>query len=209
MTTASSARTRTRLVFLDAARDELAATGELRPERVAERAGRSTAAFYKHFPTKNDALAAAFGQTLERQVTDGLATLDVERLIEHGLEPVLRDLLLTLVRFQRRELPLYREGLAAVPRSEAVREVFKHWEGTLLAGLARFVVLGQRIGRIRPGDADALATAWLVQVQGWHNPHLLGLEEGSVIEDRLVGAVVAMLAPDAPAAPADGGEANA
>jgi AcrR family transcriptional regulator len=164
---------RTRALLAAATRDELAATGAFTAERVAGRAGTSPATFYAHFPTKDEALVAAFGLVLDELVSRTNAVLGIERLLDEGLGGTCTALVSELVGVFSADALVFRVALARLHDSRPLRELYRRSEAASLAHLEQFVVRGQAAGLLTDGPADEVAELVLVLCQGVNNPRLL------------------------------------
>jgi AcrR family transcriptional regulator len=174
---------------------EIAESGSFSAERVAARAGTSVATFYSHLPTKDVALTAAFEAALDDLVSVVDARLTVEALLGSGLETLANDFVdATLAFFAERSL-VFRCALARIPEHRPLRETYRAHQAEAFSRYARFVELGQAAGKIRAGDPEALARAFLVLSQGLNNPLALGLAPSDPLRAELAGLVVALLAP--------------
>lgn len=193
-----SQRTLARLV--ECTGQEIAESGSFTAERVAARAGTSVATFYSHLPTKDVALAAAFDATMDDLVELVEARLAGEASLEDGLEAFARDFVdASLAFFADRSL-IFRCALARMPECRPLREVYRAHQAQAFSRYARFIETGQAAGKVRPGDVEALARAFLVLSQGLNNPLALGLGEGDPLRAELAGLVQALLAPNSAAA---------
>ncbi len=168
--TARSRRTRAALV--GGLRAELRTAGGFTAETVAERAGCSAATFYSHFGTKNDALAAAFTQTLD-DLVDGIdLRLSVDALTR-DLEATIRDFVDWQADFFRLETLVFRTALSQLPSHRVLRDAYRRAEERTLELLTdRFTDLGDA-GTISTGDPALLAEAFMVASQGINNPRAL------------------------------------
>ncbi len=175
--TARSRRTREALV--DAVLAELRDSGSFTAGPVAARAGCSAATFYAHFPTKDDALAEAFGAVLDELVDRSASRFAVGPGIVHPLTGTRGptrfwlDVVDDLVEFFGREHLVFRSALARLPEHRPLRQSYRRAERHMLEVLRRFVVAGQADGVVPCGDPDQLATTLLVVAQGCNNPRLL------------------------------------
>lgn len=197
--TARSRRTRTTLVA--AVRDELRRSGAFTGESVAERAGCSPATYYVHLPTKDDALAAAFGLVLADLDALGARLFDLDRLEAAGLERWCGDVVRDTTRFFATESLVFRAALARLADHPALGRAYRATEGAALRRLRGLVVAGQDRGLVAAGGADERAEAVLVLVQGLNNPRLLRRAAPPPLFEALAGALRALL--DGPA-PGDG-----
>ncbi len=187
-----SQRTLARLV--ECTGQEIAESGSFTAERVAARAGTSVATFYSHLPTKDVALTAAFNAAMDDLVEVVEARLTGEALLD-GLERFARDFVdASLAFFAERSL-IFRCALARMPECRPLREVYRAHEAQAFSRYARFVEMGQAAGKVRTGDVEALARAFLVLSQGLNNPLALGLAESDPLRAELAGLVLALLKP--------------
>ena len=167
-------RTRTRLI--EATCDELSESGSFTAERVAKRAGTSVATFYVHLPTKEVALVAVFERVMGELVSVVNQNLKVERLLESGLETLMGEFVQASIVFFSERMLVMRAGLAALPESRELRQVYRQHEGLAFEGFARFIALGQSAGQIRSGPTEELARTFLILSQGLNNPLLFDAE---------------------------------
>lgn len=180
--------------LVDAARDSVRRHGVLLPDAVAETAGVSPATLYTYFGSKDALLAAAFDAALG-EIGDELSrTLNIERLLEDGLESVTRRLVRTVVKHFTQDARVVRLAIARLPESPEVVEVYKKRGDEQLALIGRFVKLGIAAGKVRDGEVPALSRAVMVQLQGLQNPIVLHSGAGPVV-DEICRVVHLLLAP--------------
>lgn len=178
--------------LIDAVRAVARDTGALAPEAIAERASVSPATFYTYFSSKDEALAAAFDvvlSDLHNQVRDGL---NVEQLLETGLESVIRDTVRVVVRGFAHDARVFRLAISRLPESELIQEVYRQHEVQVLEHLARFIRLAQSAAKVRDTDPDRLARVLLIVLQGLQNP-LLQQPGASPLADEIAAMVVGLL----------------
>jgi AcrR family transcriptional regulator len=180
---------RTYDALVEATRAVIASTGSFSAETVGTRAGMSQATFYSYFPSKDDALAAAFDRVLTELDAAGALALDVERLLDAGLQTVLEEAVTGVLDVFRDNALVFRLALVRLPESKAIRDVFRRRERDGYEILRRFVELGQKAGGIRKGDTDRLATILLITLQGLNNPILLQRSD----DDPTLCDIVSML----------------
>lgn len=186
---------RTRLRLIEATCEELSETGSFTAERVAQRAGTSVATFYVHLPAKDVALAAAFGRVMEELVSVVEGHLQVERLLEQGLEALIRSFVEASIDFFSTRSLVLRCGLAKLPESRELRHVYREHQALAFAHFTRFVSLGQAAGRIRAGSVPLLARTLLVLSQGLNNPLVLDDEVRAQLPGELTRVMVGWLEP--------------
>jgi AcrR family transcriptional regulator len=186
---------RTRLRLVESVRAEIERGGGFTAEQVARRAETSPATFYNHFAGKDDALAAAFDGVMLDLVAHVEAHLQVDRLLELGIEAFARDWLFACIRFFCANCMTLRAALAQVPVREEIRRIFLSQEAATLAIYQRFIELGQKARAVRSGNAYAMASALMIQNQGWNHPAVLRLEPGDALYEELAGCVVRHLSP--------------
>ena len=183
--------------LVDAARDSVRRNGVLLPEVVAETAGVSPATLYTYFGSKDALLASAFDAALGEIGEEVGRILNIEKLLDDGLESVSRRLVRTVVKHFTRDARLVRLAIARLPESPDVVEVYKRRNDEQLATIGRFVRLGIAAGRLRAGDVSVLARAVMVQLQGLQNPMVLNPNAGPVV-DEICRVALALLAPTGP-----------
>jgi AcrR family transcriptional regulator len=176
-----------------ATRDELAKTGSFVAEEVATRAGMATATFYAYFSSKDDALAAAFDQVLDENNQRVAEALAIERLLDDGLEAVVRKALTAAIDGFRDNALLFRAAVARVPASKTLRDVYRQREREGLEVITRFLDLATSAGRIQAADRDTLATTLIVVLQGLNNPLVLHRRDDDPVVDQLVTMVEGLL----------------
>lgn len=189
---------KTQAALVQASRDDLAEHGELNVGRAAKRAGRSKASFYVYFPSRTDAVVAAFGESLADLVTGAMSTLDLEKLIIGGIESVMEAFVGEVMGSFTKDQLVMRAGFGLLALSSEARASFRHWEDHALVATTRFVEVGQQAGPIRPGNPSELAGAWMVFAQGLNNPRLLALGRDSRECHLVEGAMVSLLSPPSP-----------
>ena len=187
---------RTRLRLVEAARDELAASGELTAPRVARRAGSSTATFYNHFPSKDAAFVAVFAAAMDDLVDFVTAQLRIERLLDLGLAAFAEAWVLGCRDFFRANTLVFSAAQARFPASKAIRDVYREREAAAFERFRRFVELGQAARVVREGDADAIGQALMVTAEGWNNPAVARMEGDSGLARELARGVARLLAPE-------------
>jgi len=186
---------RTRSSLIDATCAELSDTGSFTAERVARRAGTSVATFYVHLPTKDVALTAAFQRVMQELVEVVENHLEVEFLLEHGLDTLIRSFVGASIDFFSDRALVLRCALARLPESRDLRRVYREYEAVAFEHFTRFVSLGQAAGRIRAGSVPHLARTLLVLSQGLNNPLVLDDEVGDELSTELTRVMVACLEP--------------
>jgi len=194
--TARSKRTRSNLAA--AAHAELAANGSLNADATARRAGVSTATFYSHFATHDDAIAAALDISLTAVVDVAEQYLRIEPLIENGLAATIRKLIQEMHAAFRNESMVMRAALARLPHHQAIRQAYRSHETRAMEHLTRQVELGQKAGLLRDGQHDLQATTLLVLLQGLHNPLLTKKHIDAEVGEGLHRAMHAALDPRCP-----------
>lgn len=186
-----SERTRARLI--EATCEELAESGSFTAERVARRAGTSVATFYVHLPTKEVALVAAFERVMGELVSVVENQLKVERLLESGLEVLMGEFVQASIDFFSERMLVMRAGLAALPESRELRQVYREHERLAFEGFSRFISLGQSAGQIRSGSVEELARTFLVLSQGLNNPLLFDPEALPTLSVQLTNVLAGWL----------------
>lgn len=189
---------RTRATLAAATRAEIAATATFTAERVAARAGTSPATFYTHFPTKDEALTAAFELVLAELVERSNAALDAEALRTEGLQPRCERLVSVLVSIFSGDALVFRVALARMAEVRPLRDLYRRSEAASLHHLERFIADGQALGLIRVGPPAELAELVLVLSQGVNNPRLLRTRATAATRALRAGwveALVGLLSP--------------
>lgn len=181
--------------LIDAVRDSVRRNGVLLPEAVAETAGVSPATLYTYFGSKDALLAAAFDAALGDIGEEVARILNIEKLLEEGLESVTRRLVRTVVKHFTQDARVVRLAIARMPDSPEVVEVYKRRGDEQLAMIGRFVKLGIAAGKLRTADASVLSRAMMVQLQGLQNPIVLHSGSGPVV-DEICRVVHDLLAPE-------------
>ena len=177
-----------------ATRQLISETGGFSGEEVAARAGMSPATFYTYFPSKDDALAAALDEVLRDLVTRTLASLEIERLLERGLRPVLEKAVAESLDVFQNSALVMRLALARLPESPAIRHVYRDRQAEAVAELRRFIRLGIAAKRLSAEDPEATTSALLVALQGLNNPLLLRRGATPVVA-KMVESMVILLDP--------------
>ena len=184
---------RTRLRLVDAVRDEVAATGGFTAEDVTRRAGSSPATFYNHFPTKDDALLAAFAAAMSDLVTMVDSELRIESLLERGLDDFAAEWVALCAAFFRENCLVFRAAQTRIPVSKSFRAVFREHENAAFERYLRFVRLGQAAQVLREGDAEPIARAMMIASEGWNHPSVLKMEPGDGLHRELAAGFVLTL----------------
>jgi AcrR family transcriptional regulator len=187
---------RTRLRLVAAVRSEFEASGGFTADLVVRRAGSSPATFYNHFASKEDALIAAYSAAMDDLVEFVTRQLQIERILDAGLERFASNWVLQCVAFFRDNSVVFRAAQMQAPLSETLREVYRAHERAALEIYERFVRLGQRAQMIRPGDTSAIAYVMMITSEGYNNPAILRMDAGDALHRELSRAVVRMLEPE-------------
>ena len=172
MTARSKRSIHTRGELARAAHDQIAQNGTLDAGAIAAAAGVSTATFYVHFATHDDAIAAALDITLSTVVESARRLIDIEALLERGVDPVIDDLVHEMHAVFRAESLVLRLAIARLAQHRGIRDVYRHHENVSYEHLARQIDLAQRAGLLGAGDPSHRATCVLVLMQGINNPLL-------------------------------------
>ncbi len=160
--------------------------------RIAEAAGLSPAALYKHFATRNDLLLAAL---------DSLYDTIHEVVLESSAEPDALERLRSIARLHSELIasgrgsfihPLF-EFLAASPES-GLREAQGARQLEMIRAVAEIVEEGKAQGSIS-GDVDSEQVAWELHANWWAEDisHLMGLDQfvtagrSSTIRNNILG----------------------
>lgn len=187
---------RTRLRLVEAVRDEIQESGGFTAEVAARRASSSPATFYNHFESKQDALMAAYAALMDDLVAFTREQLQIERLLDVGLERFVADWVLAVAAFFRTNSRVFRSAQAALPNSRAMRDIFREREAMALECYTRFVRFGQAARVIRSGDTDTIAQVLMVTSEGWNHRSVLSMHEGDALHAELRNSIVRMLAPE-------------
>ena len=121
--------------------------------------------------------------------------LQIERVLEFGLEAFASQWVLACCGFFRQNSMVFGAAQMQFPLSKAVRQVYREHERAAAARFVRFVRLGQAAQVIRSGDADAMGQGMMVTAEGWNNPAVLRMKEGDALHRELARTVVRMLEP--------------
>jgi AcrR family transcriptional regulator len=194
---ASAKSQRTRETLVRSAHHCVSKTGELSPDQVARHAGVSTATFYSHFASKDEAIAAALGVALAETSERGIAPLNIEQLLDDGLEATVRAAISETVAGFREHHRVLRLGLSRLPHDRSIRQVYRERERESLARLRRFLELAQAAERVRAGDPDAMAGALLISLLGLNNPVIRSNDDPAIM-DELVVQLTGWLSAEAP-----------
>jgi AcrR family transcriptional regulator len=182
--TARSRRTRAALVA--AVHAELRSSVTCTAERVAAVAGCSEATYYAHFPTKDDAVAEAFGAALDALDELSRRIFVREELRREGPAAVATRVERELVRYFRGESLVFRAALARLPEHRGIRERYRQTERTAIAHLHAV---------LEPGpDLASRAEAALVISQGVNNPRLLRAPAADPVHAHVATALATVLA---------------
>lgn len=181
--------------IIGATRAVVRTRGIVSPELIADHARVSPATFYTYFSSKDAALAAAFDAALTDMAADLDRSLSIETLLETGLESTMRNVVRSVVGGFTHDARIFRLAISRLPESDLVRQIYRHHEQAILSRLERFIRLGAAANLIRPDDAETLAAALLVSIQGYQNPLLL--RQGSnVVTEALATMLAALLKPE-------------
>lgn len=186
---------RTRVALVAAVRAELAATGSFTADAVAERAGCSPATFYSHFGAKDDALTAAFEQTLTELVDLSIRDLATASFTTNGIEPTMARFVEEQTRFFRRESLVFRTAISRLPHHRPIRDAYRRAEQRTLDHFALVFHDLAGAGMIAPAEPMELATAFMVAAQGLNNPRALA-PSATGVRASLARGLSAILTPD-------------
>lgn len=184
---------RTRMRLVAAVRKELESNGSFNAAKVAQRAKTSTATFYNHFESQDEAFDSAYRALMDdlvRHVTDGLK---VETLLDIGLEDFAALWVAGCVRFFRSNNVLFAVAQAKALSSVEVRRVYADSEKRAIDHCERFVRLGQSAQLFRAGDARDIARAMMILSEGYNNPAVLQMEPGDALHRELSGVIARLL----------------
>jgi AcrR family transcriptional regulator len=187
---------RTRLRLVAAIREEYAASGAFTADLVARRAGSSQATFYNHFASKEEALNAAFSAAMNDLVDMVTSQLQIERVLDVGLNRFASEWVLACVGFFRTNSVVFSAAQMQFPGSARLREVYRDRELAAFEKYQRFVRLGQAAHTIRTGDASEIANVMMIVSQGYNNPAILRMNPDDGLHVQLTRVVVKMLAPE-------------
>ena len=195
----------TRADLTRAAHDHIAQTGALDAAAIATAAGVSTATFYVHFATHDDAIAAALDITLGAIVDVARRLIDIEALIERGVEPVIDDVVHEIHAVFRADGLVTRMAIARFAHHRGISDVYHHHEHAGFEHLMRQIDLAQRAGLLSAGDPAHRATCVLVLMQGINNPLLTRSDLVDEVAVHLRDALVAALGATDASPPPGGG----
>jgi AcrR family transcriptional regulator len=187
---------RTRLRLVAAIREEFAASGAFTADLVARRAGSSQATFYNHFASKEEALNAAFSAAMNDLVDMVTGQLQIERVLDAGLDRFASEWVLACVEFFRANSLVFSAAQMQFPRSTKLREIYRDREQAACERYERFVRLGQAARTIRTGDTSAIANVMMIASQGYNNAAILRMRSGDGLHIELTRMVVKMLEPE-------------
>ena len=196
---------RTRAAIVEAVREELRRASAFSVEAVVARAGCAHATYYTHFPSKDDALAEAFGlvlDDLERVIAE---VFDVTALRRLGTVPFARNAEARSVRFFRSEALVFRAALARLPEHREIRSRYRATEEATLRQIAGFLSEAADAGLLPGPSAAERAPAVVVLAQGLNNPRVLRAPAGDLVHRMLAGALASVLTGDACASAVSGG----
>ncbi|MEH6558064.1 MAG: TetR/AcrR family transcriptional regulator [Oceanicoccus sp.] len=187
---------RTREKLVSAIRDEVRESGDFTADLVAKRSGSSSANFYNHFATKDEALIAVYDQLMSDLVALVSDQCKIERLLDEGVQPFMAGWVLRTAQFFADNAALFRLAQSAFGRSKSLRHLFKKYEAAVTEIYRRFIELGQAAGQIRGGDQDTMAQMLTVFSESWHHSLVQQLEAGDPLHDELSQALVRMVSTD-------------
>lgn len=194
--TKRSQRTRSELAC--ATHAEVADSGTVNVEAIASAANVSTATFYAHFSTHDDALAAALDISLTNIVGVVEQHFDIAPMIEDGLQTVVRRLVRLHHRAFRSENLVLRAALARVSQHRLTRDTYREHELRSHRHLVRHIELGQKAGLLRAGSPDRRATSMMVLLQSLQNPLVTKRQRlDRLIADDLGRAILSLLSASA------------
>lgn len=183
-------RGRTRLALVDAVRKLIETAGDFTANQIAKQAGSSPATFYNHFESKEDAFDQAFAMLMDELVELVEDGLDIETVLEIGLEEFAAQWVLGCVQFFRENQVLFRSALARLPASAALEAAYHQSEQRAIGHCARFIRLGQAAKLMRDGDAEQMAQAMMVTAEGYINPAILRINASDALHRELTRSVL-------------------
>lgn len=176
-----------------ATHDQIARHGSINAGAIAHAAGVSTATFYVHFATHDDAIAAALDITLGAVVEVARKFINIEEFIERGVEPVIADVVHEIHAIFRAESLVTRMAIARFAHHRGISDVYHLHENAGLEHLARQIELGQRAGLLSAGNPAHRATCAIVIMEGINNPLLTRAQLAPEVATHLREALVAAL----------------
>jgi AcrR family transcriptional regulator len=191
--TPSKRSIQTRSELARAAHDQIARTGTLNASAIADDAGVSTATFYVHFATHDDAIAAALDITLAAIVDVARRHINIETLLERGVKGVIDDVVHEIHSIFRAESQVTRMAIGRFAHHPGIYDVYRHHEKAGFEHLTRQIELAQRAGLLDAGTPTHRATCALVLMQGINNPLLTKSSLDPEVAMHLRQAIVAAL----------------
>jgi AcrR family transcriptional regulator len=185
---------RTRAAIIAAVRDELRRTGAFTANAVAEGAGCSPATYYAHFPSKDEALTAAFDSLLTDLQEFVGRVFAIASLRRRGLVGFARTTVAELVGYFQVETNAVRAGMAGVPENHQLLVAYKAAEDAIVGIVAEFLGQAESLGLLPGPDAKGRAAAVVVLIQGLNNPLVLRATPRDPIHNGMVAAMAAVLA---------------
>ncbi len=179
---------KTKAKLVQAVLDEICAEGTFSAESVARRAGVSPATYYVYYPSKETALAEAFGEALVLLEHTAIDAMSIELLLEKGLDALCTNIVKTTVDYFRKHQLVFRLALAELPKNKSIRDSFRRSERVVLSHYQRVIEMGQRASIVRKESPETLSAALLMLTQGLNNP--LVLKNAS---DELTGLLASSL----------------
>lgn len=180
---------RTRMRLVEAIREEFASSGGFTADLVARRTGSSSATFYNHFASKDEALLAAFSAAMNDLVAMVASQLQIERILDAGIEDFASEWVLTCVDFFRANSEVFKAAQMQFPRSPKLRKVYRDREQVAFEKYERFVRLGQAARTIRTGDTSAIANVMMIASEGYNNPAILRISRDDGLHIELTRTV--------------------
>lgn len=183
----------TRSELARAAHDQIARTGSLDAPAIAAAAGVSTATFYVHFATHDDAIAAALDITLAAVVDVARRLFNIETLLERGVVPVIDEVVRDIHAIFHAESQVSRMAIGRFAHHPGIYDVYRYHENAGFDHLTRQIELAQRAGLLAAGTPAHRATCALVLMQGINNPLLTKSHLDPEVATHLREAIVAVL----------------
>jgi hypothetical protein len=122
--------------------------------------------------------------------------LQIERVLDVGLDRFAAEWVLACVEFFRENSMVFSAAQMQLRRSAKLREIYRDSEDAAFEKYDRFVRLGQAARTVRTGDASAIATAMMIESQGYNNPAVLRMNTDDTVHIELTRTVVKMLEPE-------------
>lgn len=169
MTTGTTRALETRRALVRACIKVIQDTGSLQPEQVAHHAGVSPATFYTHFANKDVALTAVVSEVIDMLNALAESMLSPERLLDLGIEQVLRDFVNTSRDLYADHSAVIRLAQTRINDYAPMGDAFLVRQQEGLRIVETFLERSRKAGFVRELDTHSAAVTVIAALQSLNN----------------------------------------